>query len=117
MRNQIRLGAAPEQLEQAERKSSGQHQDADIWFWCRDGRSADRLAGKPGFSGIDKKSEFPAGKEGLAGESRHCCRGHTRLNRRKDADTAGESDVRHMAVVGRIAGREERDLGHIAAFE
>ena len=87
MRN--RLGAAAEQLEQAERKSSGQHHDAGIWFWSREGLSGDRLAVKTFTgSGIDKKSEFPAGKVRLAGKSRHCCRGHTRLNRRKDAGTA-----------------------------
>ena len=118
MKNQIRLGAAPEQLEQAERKSSGQHQDADIWFWSREGRSGDRFAGKPCFSGIDKKSEFPAGKLLAAcGKSRHCCRTHTLLNRRNDAGTAGEIDVRHMAIVGRTARREEQNLGRIAALE
>jgi len=42
MRN--RLGAAAEQLEQAERKSSGQHHDAGIWFWSREGLAGDRLA-------------------------------------------------------------------------
>jgi hypothetical protein len=58
MRN--RLGAAPEQLKQAKRKSSGQNRDAGIWFWSREGLSVTDWPAKfSSASGIDKKSEFP----------------------------------------------------------